>query len=136
MKQLFSTFLVAFVLTSAVVLSWSEYSLTIYIAKNWHFDKFTGFEFWFCFFFVMKILNKFTKLKIQCFYNYQNWQFLDSEKCQIWFHVKSGWQKNSQISTLCAQDHASIKSTVSISCCHHEFTFYFWIKWSLLLKKK
>ena len=36
MKQLFSKFLVAFLLTSAVVLSWSEYFL---LETIWHFRK-------------------------------------------------------------------------------------------------
>ena len=37
MKQLFSKFLVTFLLTSAVVLSWSEYFYRKVITKVWNF---------------------------------------------------------------------------------------------------
>ena len=41
MKQLFSKFLVAFLLTSAVVLSWSEYFLVMLITHLTHFQTST-----------------------------------------------------------------------------------------------
>ena len=44
--------------------------------------------------------------------NSPKWQkmaFLEIPGSQIWFHVKSEWQKNAEISTLCHDDRKASK---------------------------
>ena len=69
--------------------------------KHCHFNNFEGLEFWF--------LEKFHTWKCQKLPIMQNEELLKRSKLQFlvlqnyqnWFHVKSGWHKNPEISTLC-----------------------------------
>ena len=69
--------------------------------KNCRFNHFGGFELLFLDIFHTQKCQKFPKIQNSYLLKWSKWLFLGLYNDLNWFHVKSEWQKNPEISTLC-----------------------------------
>ena len=69
--------------------------------KNYLFDCFSSFEFWLFGNFTLENVKNIKQIQNSELFIWSKWQFWELHNDQNWFHVKSEWQKNPEIFTLC-----------------------------------
>ena len=69
--------------------------------KNYSLNNFEGFQFWFLEKYHTRKCQKSSKIQNSEVLKWSKWQLLGFQNDQNWFHAKSKWQKNPEISTLC-----------------------------------